>query len=118
MSKLRRIAGKFCKGRECSYRSAGAECVRLSGKQGNRVRKHCFESGGIRAFVLVLLLAGAPAIYFGYLAIRNNEPEREKAYIAIGIGVLDMIGFLILNQMLMTKKMQSFRKNQTKMMTI
>ena len=44
----------------------------------------------------VQLIAGAPAIYFGYLAIRNNEPEREKAYIAIGIGVLDMIGFLIL----------------------
>lgn len=32
----------------------------------------------------VQLIAGAPAIYFGYLAIRNNEPEREKAYIAIG----------------------------------
>ena len=44
----------------------------------------------------VQLIAGAPAIYFGYLAIRNNEPEREKAYIAMGIGVLDMIGFLIL----------------------
>ena len=100
MSKLRRIAGKFCKGRECSYCPAGTECVRLSGKQGDRVRKYCFESGGIRAFVLVLLrrtaVGGGPAIYFGYLAIRNNEPEREKAYIAIGIGVLDMIGFLIL----------------------
>ena len=44
----------------------------------------------------IQLIAGAPAIYFGYLAIRNNEPEREKAYIAIGVGILDVIGFIIL----------------------
>ena len=95
MSKLRRIAGKFCKGRECSYRSAGAECVRLSGKQGTALKAAVF---GLLCWCCcgVQLIAGAPAIYFGYLAIRNNEPEREKAYIAIGIGVLDMIGFLIL----------------------
>ena len=64
--------------------------LRKARQQGTQALLLCWCCCGVQ------LIAGAPAIYFGYLAIRNNEPEREKAYIAIGIGVLDMIGFLIL----------------------
>ena len=42
------------------------------------------------------LIAGIPAIWFGVLAIRNNEPEVEKAYLGMGLGVLDIIGFIVL----------------------
>ncbi|MCD7891745.1 MAG: hypothetical protein LUG26_08425 [Ruminococcus sp.] len=42
------------------------------------------------------LLLGIPAIYFGSLAIKNNESEIEKAKISIGIGVIDIIIFIII----------------------
>jgi len=41
------------------------------------------------------LLAGIPAIWFGTLAIQKKEPEVEKAYLGIGLGALDVIGFII-----------------------
>lgn len=47
-------------------------------------------------FCGIQLLAGFPAIVFGALAVRNKDPEIEKAYIAIGIGVLDIVLFAVL----------------------
>ena len=95
---------KFCP--ECGavveqMQSSDSGITRATGVSNGETR---YASTALKAAVFGLafwcccgfqLLAGIPAIWFGTLAIQKKEPEVEKAYLGIGLGGLDVIGFII-----------------------